>query len=74
MLIGILLLAIPKHKNKYDHIANAIGLGFILGAIIGYVPKMIDHKIEQIKQEAVKEYIQSDTISTHALDSTIIFL
>lgn len=71
MLLGITLIVIPKKKNKYGDIANAIGLGFILGAIIAFVPELKNDYIKHIKQQGIEEYLKGDMIVTHNPDSTI---
>jgi alkyl sulfatase BDS1-like metallo-beta-lactamase superfamily hydrolase len=47
---------IPKKNLKDGHIANAIGVGFIIGAITLLAPTIIETQINKIKQKGVEEY------------------
>lgn len=70
----MILLVIPKKQTENSDIANAIGIGLILGAVILFVPKIIDSKTKQIKQQGIEEYIKGDVQIVYTSDSTCCFI
>lgn len=74
ILLGIVLLVIPKKDTENNEIANAIGIGFIIGAIALIVPIIIEKEIKNIKEEGIEQFINGEVQIVHTSDSTHYFL
>ena len=70
----MILLVIPKKDTKNNEIANAIGLGFIIGAIALIAPTIIEKEIKNIKEEGIEQFINKEVQIVHTSDSTHYFL
>jgi len=70
----MILLVIPKKDTKNNEIANAIGLGFIIGAIALIAPTIIEKEIKNIKEEGIEQLINKEVQIVHTSDSTHYFL
>lgn len=70
----MILLIIPKKDTKNNEIANAIGFGFIIGAIALVAPMIIEKKVKSIKEEGIEQFINGDVQIIHTSDSTHYFL
>lgn len=67
-------MVIPKKDTENNEIANAIGIGFIIGAIALIVPIIIEKEIKNIKEEGIEQFINGEVQIVHTSDSTHYFL